>query len=144
MFNKKNKLKTNKRFRYRKKISSTVLDVALDGKESILSLKVDGSFKMVVIAYKGSLDRIIKRRFTKLRVIHDNRRKKIIIFNPYRVKLKNNILFAYRGNIEKFLKANIYGWGQMQFPVKFNLPNKERDNINMNQNLISSHDTIMR
>tara|TARA_Y100001963_G_scaffold159808_1_gene265400 strand:- start:1323 stop:1760 length:438 start_codon:yes stop_codon:yes gene_type:complete len=144
IFNKKNKLKTDKRFRHRKKISNASLSVDTDKDRSILSLKVNGSFKMAVIIYEGTLAKIIRKRFTKLKVIHNVKKNKIIVINPHRVKLKNNILFAFKGNISKFTKANIYGWGQKQIPIKTTTLHKVRDDINMDQNLISSHDKTMR
>ena len=139
---KKNRIK--RRYGNVKSLTSTTVYSEVGKKSNLLKLEIEGSFKMFTISYQGHIDRIIKKRFTKIKIKHNSRSKKILVLNPHKVKLKNNILFSYIGEITLLKKAMVYGWGEIQQPANKVIPSNTVDNINLDQNLVDSHSTTLR
>ena len=110
---------------------------------SELYLDTDGIVKSIQIDFVGSIGSLVLKN-KHLRISRNLRRGKIIINNPRKLSLGDDYLFRYKGIIKHFKKVTVFGWGSKAISVQPSLPSSTKENIQNNENIVSTSGEVFR
>ena len=133
-------LAQNKRkdFEHIEKIVSPTLSVENGKNGSVFYLDVNAPFKMVSITHRGYVRSILMPKYDGLNITYS--KNSIIVTNPNKVTLKNNILLVFVGIKTNLENVKVYGWGQPFILADKIIPSISKQSVNRDDNLVDKSD----
>ena len=123
------------------KFTHAKISLELGHNNNVVLLELNGVFNLIKINYVGTI-KSLKPGHLKLNINYNNNKKKIIISNPSRISLKNDILFEFKGRIQKLSKTKVFGWGQGNIIAEAVTPSETMEKFKNSQNIVGTSQDV--